>query len=150
MYSAIRANFRKIFSRWRVVPDKNMGLNRELRHPGTCGLLSMGMQQKNKTDVIIRHYQKLIRMPIQAEKHGLFSLNHRESASDQITRFNKKEPDVFSPGSFHHHIYGRLNAPTRKTAICARLTGVVGQNLPPPHPPVIPSADNCSIHGAAQ
>ena len=34
------------------------------------------------------------------------------------------------------------------TAIWSRVTGVLGQYLPPPQPAVIPSAPNCSIQGS--
>ena len=47
---------------------------------------------------------------------------------------------------------GRLNVLTKNTAICARVTELSGQYIGglAEHPPVIPSAANCSIHAAAQ
>ena len=44
----------------------------------------------------------------------------------------------------------RPNVLTRNTAICARVTGSVGQKLPLPHPPVIPSAAIASIQSTAK
>src|SRR4029453_10506398 len=36
---------------------------------------------------------------------------------------------------------------TRKPAICCRVTGSLGQKLPPPQPPVIPRRASSSING---
>jgi len=41
-----------------------------------------------------------------------------------------------------------LNVFTRNTAIWARVAGVDGQKLPPPHPTVMLSATSCSIQSA--
>ena len=47
-------------------------------------------------------------------------------------------------------VYGRGNwkVRTRKMAMEERMTGLVGQKLPPPQPPVIPSEASCTIQGA--
>ena len=41
---------------------------------------------------------------------------------------------------------GRLKARTRNTAICPRVTVASGQYVVAPHPAVIRSRANCSIH----
>lgn len=40
------------------------------------------------------------------------------------------------------------NVVARKTAAWPRVTGLLGQNWPLPHPPVIPRRASSSIHGA--